>query len=623
MHRLGRRFALLVAAMGLVSGLGLAVQADATLLPGPGASLTYVESPRLARTSRLYASTGSLQEGMSAPVAISEPGDNSGLASLAGDSAGDVLAVWDSERNYEGFDRYDVPLSIPRGIWYAWKSAGGVFGPPQQLVAPAPGQGQPRVAMDPSGEAVVGYEDRGSVFIRRARANGAFGAAEPAMQGSLIAGSYSGWGSTWLDFVGLSNQGELLVVTHRERTLEMRLAAPGGGLSPPQVAPGPSQVSGREAKCCTGPHNVVAAMGSRGDAVVAWEEYVNHPSGGVTLQTNAAYRPAGERFGPTQHLTSPESGPASASPTEAVVDGQGHAILAMIGLRGPQPIVNVSESDASGVLSTPAFVGTNSDPSYGPSTISLAENADDEAALRYAEASGGSTGGYPFTVFVRFRAGGEALGPPQTLKSGTKDCYELVTGGAQRSYGCSALPTLVGAPEKAFYAVYGFEREGPGAPRGWEVLIQRLTREGTGPSVRFALPQLMEPEPEPAPASVVDFGDSTQADFRGHIHGHVTCGNHGGGEDNSKANGWCSIGVTIRDTNEPRLLLARTDLRVQAITPHPVTIVLDQAAKRLMAHHRVITALLVTRTANGARPPTETDYPLTITAPTRRTRQTD
>jgi hypothetical protein len=56
--------------------LGCTGSADALLVQGPGGSLTFAESGfPLAVTSVLYASTGSLQTGMSTPVAISEPGD--------------------------------------------------------------------------------------------------------------------------------------------------------------------------------------------------------------------------------------------------------------------------------------------------------------------------------------------------------------------------------------------------------------------------------------------------------------------------------------------------------------------------------------------------------------------
>src|ERR1700722_570627 len=102
-----------------IAALCFANRADALLLEGPGGSLTVLESDQ-AKVASLYASSGSLQAGMSAPVPISEPGDQIGQVGLGEDANGDAVATWSSSRCYEGFNKYFACLSVPRGLWYAW-----------------------------------------------------------------------------------------------------------------------------------------------------------------------------------------------------------------------------------------------------------------------------------------------------------------------------------------------------------------------------------------------------------------------------------------------------------------------------------------------------------------------
>jgi hypothetical protein len=346
-------------------------------------------------------------------------------------------------------------------------------------------------------------------------------------------------------------------------------------------------------------------MGARGDALIAWQELYQSEQD----QTQAVFRPAGGRFGPLQHLTGLQRGP-STDPKAAVVNGQGHAVLALIGIAGPPPtIVEVSESDASGILSSPSTVGTNGHPGIGEALLSLADNADDESALRYAETPGSAVNGVPFTAYVRFSANDQPFGPPQTLKSGTIGCSwgELTAPLTQRDPGCESVPTLIGAEGHAFYAAYAFPRGLTTDTSDWVVNIQHLTQSGVGPTVELTLPTRTIPEAEPGPASLVDLGTSVQMDRHGRIHGHVTCGNHSGDS--------CAITITIKQAASPNTVLSHTLINIPAIEPYPLTITVDRAARRLLSHHHAIAATILTSTANTAGPATETEYPLTITAP--------
>jgi hypothetical protein len=610
---------LLALATTLVVTLALASSANAVLIPGPSGSLTFVESELWPTPpSTLYASSGSLQGGMSTPMVISEPGDATSEAGLGVDSAGNVVAAWNASRCYLGFNKYFACLSVPRGIWYAWKPAGGVFSAPQQLAAPAPGQGRVLVAMDSAGDVVVGYEQRGSVFIRRAHANGSFGPPVEVMSGSLMD---NGTQNARLDYVGLDSQGELLIVADRDGMLEDRLGRPGRALGSPQmITPRESRSGYPYIGSVPAP---VVAMGSGGDAFIAWTEQYKS---GQEVQT--VLRPAGGTFGPLQRLTSLMGTPHDrswSSPTAAVVNAQGHAILALIKVAYPfANVVEVSESSASGIMSVPSALGTDGFPGPGETGVSLAENSDGETALRYGETSPAAQAidGDPFTIDARFDASNRPFGPPKVIKSGTIGCSfaESVPPFAQPRPGCESVPTLIGAEGQAFYAVYSFPH-GLGYQHGLNgievnptegmVEIQRLTQTMAGPTVELALPAITSPQPEPAPASLVDLGTSVQMDTHGRIHGHATCGNSGGRS--------CAITIAIEQATNTHLVLARKLLDIPAIEPHPLTITLDRSARRLLAHRHSIQALIVTSTTSNGGQATETDYPLTIT-PTRHNR---
>jgi hypothetical protein len=272
---------------------------SAEMAAGPGQSLTVVETLVPSYTvgstlSTLYAYSGSLQNGFSVPVPISEPGDGSGSPDLAVDDAGDALAVWSASRLYP--EQY---LQMPRGIWYARSTAGGSFLPPQQLAAPAAGQSIVMAAMSMTGEAAVAYEDRGSIYLQRAPANRDFGPATVVTRGTLT----SSESTARLGYLGFDAEGELLIVSSHTDKIQVQFVAPNGKLGKAQLI-GP-RLSNHEYL----PGDLAVAMNARGAAVIAWA------SGYVF----AAYRKPRSRFGPTQRLTPPIPRDSDARPVIANV----------------------------------------------------------------------------------------------------------------------------------------------------------------------------------------------------------------------------------------------------------------------------------------------------------------
>jgi hypothetical protein len=299
-------FPRLVLVAACASAMASATCADADLVPGPDGSLTLVEEG----CNGLCGSIGSLRGGMSPPVAMSEPGDWAGSQQLAVDRAGDVLAVWTAGRTYGPCATGSIAgpplprseefcLPVPRGVWYAWRRHGGPFSEPRQLAAPASEQGEPLVAMDRGGDAAVGYEDDGSVLLRRSAPNKPFGPVIRVASG------------TGLTYLGMDDRGELLLVTSRGVGLiQARLARPGRAL-------GAAQRIGHRGTggfCCAAP---VVAIGPRGDALIAWQE----GEAPKEHRVQAVYRPAGGRFGRTQLLaTFAAHEEDAATPRQAVVD---------------------------------------------------------------------------------------------------------------------------------------------------------------------------------------------------------------------------------------------------------------------------------------------------------------
>jgi hypothetical protein len=541
----------------------------ATMVAGPGPSLTVVETLIPSYTigstlSTLYAYDGSPQNGFSEPQPISEPGDGSIFPDLAGDGAGDVLAVWSAARLYPA--RSGTDLQLPRGIWYTRRPAGGSFLVPRQLAAPALGQSFAMAAMSRTGEAAVAYEERGSIYLRRARPNRDFGAARMIARGTL-------------GYVGFDGAGELLIVSGSASAFQARFARASGKLGKAQtIGPGSS---GSEYL----PGRPAIAMNAHGATVIAW-------TGDFVF---ASYRKPRGRFGPTLRLTPPIPHNSDARPALAnvVMDNRGRATFGL-GIFGG--IVGLGYAETSswngkGAPSAPVPVGGGVTPEPG---MSLAENEAGEAAVSYSE-------GFRAGVGVSFSSNGQPFGSPQRLAPGICPASPLLV--VRES--CEGIPTLVGAQGRNFFTVLKLPvpLQHDTEAFGQMSEIRGLSRAGATSPRYVSLPEPVFPEPRSDPASVVNVGPSTTVDARGRIHAQVQCGTDEGG---------CSVQMAVREIAPHRLTLGRLAVRLGGFVERPVTIALSRAGRRELAKRRKLRASLVTRTTGAYGPVLETIYPLTL-----------
>jgi hypothetical protein len=557
----------------------------AEMAAGPDQSLTVVETLVPSYTggsalSTLYAYSGSLQKGFSVPVPISEPGDGPEAPDLAVDGAGDALAAWSAARLYSARLQSGGSLQMPRGIWYAWRPAGGSFLLPQQLAAPAPGQGIVMAAMSRTGEAAIAYEERGSIYLRRARKQ-RFGPATLVISGTLT----SSGPTTRLGYVGFDAAGELLIVSSHAGKIQARFAAPNRRLGKPQVV-GPRLSSSEYL-----PGRLAVAMNARGAAVIAWaSDFVF-----------AAYREPRSRFGPTRRLTPPIPGDSDARPMLAnvVMDERGLAIfgLGIVGGVDGLGLAETSYWDGQGAPATPMPLGSGITPEPG---MSLAENGANEAAIAYDEELGAGIG-------MRFNSQGQPFGPPQTITAGP--CPE--TGRpAVTSEHCRGIPTIVGARDDTFFAVtrssvilqhytdvYGRVAE-----------IRNLSRAGTTPPRYVSLPEPAFPEPRSAPASIINIGVTATVDTHGRIHAKVQCGTDEGD---------CSVRMSVNAGAPRRLPLGHLTVRLGGFEERPITITLSHRGRRELARRGSLHVSLLTRTTGTYGPALETTYPFTVLAPKR------
>jgi hypothetical protein len=553
---------------------------SAEMAAGADQSLTVVETLVPSYTvgspfSTLYAYSGSLQNGFSVPVPISEPGDGSGSHDLAVDDAGDALAVWSASRLYP-----EQHLRIPRGIWYARSTAGGSFLPPQRLAAPAAGQSVVMAAMSRTGEAAVAYEERGSIYLRRARANRDFGPATV-----VIAGALPPSGPTArLGYVGFDAAGELLIVSNRTDRIQAQFVAPSGKLGKTQPI-GP-RLSEHEYL----PSDLAVAMNARGAAVIAW----------ASDSVFAAYRKPGSRFGPTQRLTSavPRYSDAHPGLANVVMDERGLATFGL-GTFGGVAGIGLPETsywDGKGAPSEPTSLegGVTTQPG-----MSLAENEAGEAAVAYVGQQGAG-------VEVRISSHGQPFGPPQRMTAGPCPGVGL----AVTLEPCGIIPAIVGARDGAFFTVTRSPVVGQRSPDESRRVaeIRSLSQAGVSPPSYVNLPEPPSPEPRSAPASIMNIDATTTVDAHGRIHAKVQCGTDEGG---------CSVRISVNPDASQRPILAHRTLRLGGFEERPITITLSHRGRRELARRGSLHARLLTRTTGTYGPALDTTYPLTLLAAKR------
>jgi len=602
------RISAFMAATALALALVSSGSANATqAVAGPDGSLTVVEDSGSheygSSASTLYTFNGSLRQGFSAPVLLSEQGDEAEAPALAVDGTGDVLAVWSASRTYREHPetlRGPHQLTVPRGVWYAWRPAGGSFSAPQQLAAPAPGQRRVLAAMDQAGEAAVAYEERGSVYLQRARANGSFGPAT-----KVTGGPYRSEAQTArLDYLGFDDAGELFVVSNRAGWIEARFAGPDGKPRRAQVLRPPLPKGGNIGI-------VVAAMNGQGRAVIAWAD-----DGGLF----GVYRKPGRRFGPRHGLVPSRQAPAESSlsfSTELSMDERGRTVFVVLRTPGgtglaPPSFPELIEWNGQSKPSTriPLY------ERFPFGGYSVARNEADETAINYGDAPSETQ----LAVDVRFSSNGQPFGPSQMLQSesGLIGCPYIAPNHNSLEYGsgrtelsikenlaCEESPTLVGASGNTFFAVTGVWWEPHHLTYAKLVRIRSVSQTSVTPPITINLPEFVLPQAALPPATFADFSASATLDRRARIHGDVQCGSGEGG---------CSVQISLKETASQHLTVGHATVQLGYLQSRSVAITLNRFGRRELARRGRLEARLVTKTMGMYGSPLETSYPLTILA---------
>jgi hypothetical protein len=432
-------------------------------------------------------------------------------------------------------------------------------------------------AMSRTGEAAVAYEDRGSIYLRRAATNRDFGPATVIAGGTLTPIGPT----TRLGYVGFDAAGELLIVSSHTDRIQAQFIAPNGRLGKGQLI-GP-RLSQHEYL----PGDLAVAMNARGAAVIAWaSDYVF-----------AAYRKPRSRFGPTQHLTPPIPRNSDARPRLAnvVMDERG---LAMFGLGTFGGIAGiglpeVSHWDGKGAPSEPTSLGSGTTTQPG---MSLAENEADEAAVAYLGQLGAG-------VEARFNSHGQPFGPPQRMTAGPCPGVGLTV----TLEHCGVIPAIVGARDGSFFAVTRSSVIGQHSPDESERVaeIRSLSRAGVSPPSYVSLPEPPFPEPRSAPASIINIGATTTVDAHGRIHTKVQCGTDEGG---------CSVRMSVNNGASRWPILGHRTVGLGGFEERSTTIALNHRGRRELARRGSLHVRLLTRTTGTYGPELETTYPFTVLA---------
>jgi len=555
------------------------------------------ESPSIwSSGSVVYAFSGTLQRGFSAPAVLSEPGDEAELPVLATDAAGDVLAVWTASRTYREHPetlRGPHQVTVRRGIWFAWRSTGGLFSAPRQLAAPAPGQSRVLVAIDKAGEATVAYEERGSVYLRRAVRNGAFGVATAVFSGT----SEPGGQPANLVYLGVDDAGGLLVVGSRGSLLQARTTSTNGELSRAQTMAAPQPSGGFVRR-------VVATMNGHGQAVIAWEE--SNLSG-----IFAVYRKGRGRFGPRQRLAAIETRPSSETVwylSDVFLNARGVAVFVVLrsfrttGLVPPAyPEIVEWNGHGEGLAPVPlSGAGYLTEGGF-----SITRNDAGEAAVAYRAVVGEGQ----LAVYARFSSSGRGFGSPLAIEVGASSCLnvglERVELPFKENPACEGTPMLVAAEDNTFLAVSSFWVDRGHSTYAQLVRVRSISEVGASPADTVALPDHALPGPALGPATLTDFGASTTPDHHARIHGRVQCGAVEGG---------CSVGISINEAASPGRTVGHATVLLGYLGSRSIAVSLNGIGRRELARHSRLDVRVMTNTVGAYGPALDSAYPLTIIA---------
>ncbi|HUO69275.1 MAG TPA: hypothetical protein VMU39_00740 [Solirubrobacteraceae bacterium] len=305
------------------------------------------------------------------------------LPRVAIDDAGNVIVVFANSSSLQG------------GIKTQLASANGQFGAPISLSAPGQGAGEPEIAMNGSGDAVVGWESQGAAVQVALRPRGAAFTAPVTVSAAGVAVSSPR--------VAINRRGDAIVVWEQNGIVMASVGRHGSPFGAPAV------VSGSGASTMD-PH---VALDDAGDALVVWQR--GHPG-----RIQVASAPAGGGFGTASDL-SPVAG--NASGPRLAMSATGEAVIAwQLGAR-PRSSVQAAVGTAGRGFGAPfALSGSGTDPEVasdpaGDSVVAWTDNSTKTAMIRAAVRSPSGT----FGPSVAVAAAGDAEGEPQVAVGSGKD----------------------------------------------------------------------------------------------------------------------------------------------------------------------------------------------------------
>jgi len=321
------------------------------------------------------------------PVKLSSPGLNAAEPTVAIDAHGDAIAVWQ-----QTLETTMVVAATHVAGAASWSVGQTVSNPMREA-------GEPRVAIDPGGDAVVLFTGRNA-------------AGNEIVQASAEQGFGGEWGAPILlsapgadasrATLGIDDAGEAIAVWQRPNNIGYVVQASrrpaGGSWSAPESLSG----AGGEVSLPR------LAVNANGDAAVIW----SHFSG--TIRTAVTTRSAGGTWSLPRDL-SPEG--QESFEARVALDAQGDATVLWVNLSGEYTVQSSTEAAGTGVWSAPVDL-VQADPIPPEPSLAIAPGGDAVVAWQ-SGAVGGTT-----TVEAASRKGADGAWSSPGLISAPTDGVE-------------------------------------------------------------------------------------------------------------------------------------------------------------------------------------------------------
>jgi len=321
-----------------------------------------------------------------APVNLSEAGETTARPQVAVDAQGDAVAVWEHSN---GID-YVVQASV--------RPAGGSWQTPVDLSESVPSQLNPRVAVDPGGEAIAVWRLTSGGARVQASVRPAGGSWQTPVDLSE-AGKEAGGPD-----VALNPQGEAIVTwtgSHGGNSIVQASARPAGGSwqTPVELS---------KVKAGENAGSASVALDSKGDAVAVWER-----SNESAYVVQASERPAGGSWQTPLDLSGPAAEPTD---EQVAIDSQGDAVAVWQFWNGEPHGVQASEMPAGGSWQTPLDISESGMLSLHPSVAvdpggdAIATWEVDEGAGHFVAQASSMPAGGSWQTPVQLSEAGESAG---------------------------------------------------------------------------------------------------------------------------------------------------------------------------------------------------------------------